>query len=67
MIANKIAFAKHLLASDISPKNVTVNLGVSISSLYRWIPAFTEDLYKLKEYYFPNLVTASTIPSIIGK
>src|ERR1700722_12359490 len=36
---NKIESAKKLLANGIPPKDVARNLGVSIPTLYRWIPA----------------------------
>jgi len=39
MTDSKIASAKTLLANGVSPKEVARNLGVSIPTLYRWIPA----------------------------
>ena len=39
MTKSKIKSAKKLLASGILPKDVAQDLGVSISTLYRWIPA----------------------------
>lgn len=39
MTASKIASAKKLLVSGTSPREVAKNLGVSIPTLYRWIPA----------------------------
>jgi DNA invertase Pin-like site-specific DNA recombinase len=39
MTDSKIASAKKLLASGVPPKDVARNLGVSIPTLYRWIPA----------------------------
>lgn len=39
MTQSKMESAKKLLASGILPKDVAVNLGVSIPTLYRWIPA----------------------------
>lgn len=41
MTDSKIASAKKLLASGIPPKDVAKNLGVSVPTLYRWIPAST--------------------------
>lgn len=41
MTASKIESAKKLLASGIPPKDVAKNLGVSIPTLYRWVPAST--------------------------
>ena len=41
MTDSKIASAKKLLASGIPPKDVAKNLGVSIPTLYRWVPAST--------------------------
>ncbi|MBS0352426.1 MAG: helix-turn-helix domain-containing protein [Proteobacteria bacterium] len=38
-LVGRIESAKRLLASGISPKNVARNLGVSIPTLYRWVPA----------------------------
>ncbi|WP_157282052.1 helix-turn-helix domain-containing protein [Thauera terpenica] len=35
----RIESAKRLLASGVSPKCVAKNLGVSIPTLYRWVPA----------------------------
>lgn len=39
MTAGKVASAKHLLASGMPPKDVARNLGVSVPTLYRWLPA----------------------------
>lgn len=39
MTISKIKAAKQLLANGISPREVASNLGVSIPTLYRWIPA----------------------------
>ncbi|HQO30423.1 MAG TPA: recombinase family protein [Accumulibacter sp.] len=39
MTESKIESAKKLLASGIPPKDVAKNLGVSIPTLYRWLPA----------------------------
>lgn len=39
MTDNKIASAKKLLASGVPPKDVARNLGVSVPTLYRWVPA----------------------------
>jgi DNA invertase Pin-like site-specific DNA recombinase len=39
MTDSKIASAKKLLASGVPPKDVAKNLGISIPTLYRWIPA----------------------------
>ena len=36
---SKLAAAKKLLASNVTPRDVAENLGVSIATLYRWIPA----------------------------
>ena len=38
---SKIESAKKLLASGVPPKDVAENLGVSVPTLYRWIPAST--------------------------
>lgn len=39
MTESKIKSAKKLLASGHSPKDVARDLGISIATLYRWIPA----------------------------
>ncbi|MGI8403614.1 MAG: recombinase family protein [Thermomicrobiales bacterium] len=39
MTDSKIASAKQLLAHGMPPKEVATNLGVSVPTLYRWIPA----------------------------
>lgn len=39
MTDSKIESAKRLLASGMPPKDVAKNLGVSVPTLYRWIPA----------------------------
>ena len=39
MTDSKIESAKKLLASGMPPRGVAKNLGVSIPTLYRWIPA----------------------------
>ena len=37
----KIKSAKKLIASGVPPRDVASNLGVSLPTLYRWIPAST--------------------------
>lgn len=39
MTESKIKSAKKLLASGVPPRDVATNLGVSVPTLYRWIPA----------------------------
>jgi DNA invertase Pin-like site-specific DNA recombinase len=39
MTESKIESGKTLLISGVSPKEVARNLGVSIPTLYRWLPA----------------------------
>jgi DNA invertase Pin-like site-specific DNA recombinase len=41
MTDSKIKSAEKLLANGISPRDVARNLGVSVPTLYRWIPAST--------------------------
>ena len=41
MTDSKIKSAKKLLASGLPPRDVASNLGVSVPTLYRWIPAST--------------------------
>ena len=38
MTDSKIKSAKKLLASGVPPRDVASNLGVSVPTLYRWIP-----------------------------
>jgi DNA invertase Pin-like site-specific DNA recombinase len=39
MTESKVESAKQLLANGIPPKDVARNLGISVPTLYRWIPA----------------------------
>ena len=39
MTPSKIQAARQLLDSGVPPKDVAVNLGVSVPTLYRWLPA----------------------------
>lgn len=39
MTDSKLSSAKKLLASGTPPRDVAESLGVSVSTLYRWIPA----------------------------
>lgn len=39
MTDSKIESAKKLLATGVPPRDVAKNLGVSVPTLYRWIPA----------------------------
>lgn len=39
MTESKIKSARKLLASGVPPRDVAANLGVSVPTLYRWIPA----------------------------
>ena len=39
MTDSKLEAAKKLLASGVAPKDVAGNLGISVPTLYRWIPA----------------------------
>jgi DNA invertase Pin-like site-specific DNA recombinase len=41
MTESKIKSAKRLLASGVPPRDVAGSLGVSVPTLYRWIPAST--------------------------
>ena len=41
MTDSKIQSAKKLLTSGVPPRDVAKNLGVSLPTLYRWIPAST--------------------------
>ena len=43
MTDSKIASAKQLLASGVPPREVATNLGLSVPTLYRWIPASSQD------------------------
>ena len=42
MTDSKIESDKKLLSSGVPPKEVAKNLGVSVSTLYRWLPASTQ-------------------------
>lgn len=42
MTQSKIESAKQLLASGTLPRDVAQNLGISVPTLYRWIPASTQ-------------------------
>ena len=42
MTESRIKSAKKLLASGVPPRDVAANLGVSVPTLYRWIPAPTD-------------------------
>ena len=42
MTDSKIASARKLLASGVPPRDVAKNLGVSVPTLYRWIPASSQ-------------------------
>jgi DNA invertase Pin-like site-specific DNA recombinase len=39
MTVSKVESAKQLLANGIAPREVANNLGVSVPTLYRWVPA----------------------------
>jgi transposase len=39
MTDSKISAAKKLLADGVLPRDVADNLGISVPTLYRWIPA----------------------------
>jgi DNA invertase Pin-like site-specific DNA recombinase len=41
MTDTKIESARKVLLSDTTPRDVENNLGVSVPTLYRWIPAST--------------------------
>ena len=45
MTDSKIKSARKLLASGHSPKDVARDLGISIATLYRWIPAAASEDY----------------------
>jgi DNA invertase Pin-like site-specific DNA recombinase len=39
MTSSKVESAKKLLSSGVPPKDVAQNLGISVPTLYRWVPA----------------------------
>jgi len=39
MTSSKVEAAKKLLSSGVPPKDVAQNLGISVPTLYRWVPA----------------------------
>lgn len=41
MTDSKIESAKKLLVNNVPPRDIAKNLGVSVPTLYRWIPAST--------------------------
>ena len=43
MTDSKVASARKLLASGVPPREVAENLGVSVPTLYRWVPASSLD------------------------
>jgi len=43
MTDSKVEAAKKLLASGVEPREVAKNLGVSVPTLYRWVPASEKD------------------------
>jgi DNA invertase Pin-like site-specific DNA recombinase len=43
MSESKVKSARKLLASGVPPREVAHNLGVSVPTLYRWIPASTKN------------------------
>lgn len=43
MTTSKLESAKKLLSAGVSPKDVARDLGVSVPTLYRWIPASSLD------------------------
>ncbi len=45
MTDSKIESAKKLLANGVPPRDVAKNLGVSVPTLYRWIPASANSQY----------------------
>ena len=48
---SKIAAAKRLLQDGVSPREVAKNLGVSIPTLYLWVPASQRLEFKGNENY----------------
>jgi DNA invertase Pin-like site-specific DNA recombinase len=42
MTDSKIESAKKLLASGVPPRDVAKNLGVSVPTLYRWVPVSSQ-------------------------
>ena len=42
MTESKVESAKKLLATGVPPRDVAKNLGVSVPTLYRWVPASTD-------------------------
>lgn len=39
MTDSKVEAARQLLANRTPPREVAANLGVSVATLYRWVPA----------------------------
>ncbi|WP_152609713.1 helix-turn-helix domain-containing protein, partial [Geobacter anodireducens] len=43
MTDSKLESAKKLLANGVPPREVAENLGISIPTLYRWLPASNDN------------------------
>jgi DNA invertase Pin-like site-specific DNA recombinase len=48
MTDSKLASARKLLASGVPPRDVAKNLGISVPTLYRWLPASKSEQLQLK-------------------
>jgi DNA invertase Pin-like site-specific DNA recombinase len=54
MTDSKIKWVKKLLASCVPPRDVASNLGVSVPTLYRWIPASNHHLCYTPDQSLPH-------------
>ncbi len=54
MTGSKIESAKRLWASGTPPKDVAKNLGVSIPTLYRWVPATAQALRTVFSVFYSD-------------
>lgn len=59
MTDGKISAAKSLLADGVPPRDVAKNLGVSIPTLYRWVPATGSPPGQTKEVLQPRIVVSA--------
>lgn len=63
MTDSKIASAKKLLTNGVPPRDVAKNLGVSVPTLYRWIPASGHNTVRLR-YQVPDFTDLFRLPCL---
>ena len=62
MTDSKIESAKQLLKSGVTPKDVALNLGISVATLYRWIPSSSKLMQPSEEAEKNELLHRNTPP-----